>query len=445
LLIPQFRSSQKEQARLNAGHSFARFPICAPHSPLSGFRNAIWRTSIASYCFTLERLAKHILILYKRQSSLAKVGMKVLDNGRISSVQLLLLLFMADVSSAAIYVPAKIAATAGPDGWFSVSVPTFFYGVAIIGAVLTLAGRFPSKVFTEYLPEIIGKVPGKLLAAAYALFFINVSFGVLNEISSFIHIGFMGNTPLTVLGVVVAIVALYGAYLGIEAIARENAMITLTWVLIGALVLVLVAKDIDFSNFRPAFENGIMPALKGSYFDSPWRGEVFILLMLFPYLNQKHEAFKTALWLQGMNSVFGGVTMLVVIGVFGDLVTAHLIFPYNTLTRYISVGSFIERMDILVVVVWISGSLVKLALLYHSSGIATASTLGLKNYRATLIPIAIATVILSQTLHGTYFQLIDFMFKPWPIYAFTMELAIPAIILLVAVLRKKKDEGAAVQ
>jgi len=222
-------------------------------------------------------------------------------------------------------------------------------------------------------------------------------------------------------------------------------MFTIAWVLAGMLVLVLVAKDIDFSNFRPAFENGIMPALKGSYFDSPWRGEVFLLLMLFPYLNQKHEAFKTALWLQGLVSVFGGVTMLVIIGVFGDLVTAHLIFPYDTLTRYISVGGFLERMDILVVVVWLSGSLVKLALLYHSTGIATASTLGLKSYRATLVPIAIATVILSQMMHGTYFQLIDFMFKPWPIYAFIMELAIPSIILLVAVLRKIKDKAVAVQ
>jgi hypothetical protein len=37
------------------------------------------------------------------------------------------------------------------------------------------------------------------------------------------------------------------------------------------------------------------------------------------------------------------------------------------------------------------------------------------------------------------------MFKPWPIYAFIMELAIPSIILLVAVLRKIKDKAVAVQ
>lgn len=362
----------------------------------------------------------------------------MLDNGRISSVQLLLLLFMVEVSSTAIYAPAKIAEAAGPDGWFSVSIPTFFYGLAIVGVVLALARRFPSKVFTEYLPEIMGKIPGKLLAAAYALFLINISFGTLNETSSFIRIAFMSNTPLTALDIIGAIAALYGAYLGIEVIARGNGLIFPAWILIGVLVLVLVAKDINFNNLRPAFENGIMPALKGSYFNSPWRGEIFILLMLYPYLNQKNEAFKTALLQQGLNSVFAGVTMLVIVGVFGDLVTAHLVFPYNSLARYVSIGNFIERANSLVVVIWLFGTLMKLALLYHSAGIATASTLGLKSYRATLIPIAIATVILSRMLYGTYFQLINFIFKPWPIYAFIMELAIPAVILLVAVIRKKE-------
>ena len=369
----------------------------------------------------------------------------MLDKGRINSVQLLLLLFMMEVSSAAIYAPAKISEAAGPDGWLSVSIPVFFYGLVIVGIALALAGRFPSKVFTEYLPEIMGKIPGKLLAAAYVLFFINISFGTLNEISSFVHIAFMSGTPLTVLDIIGAIVALYGAYLGIEAIARENELIFPVWILIGTLVLALVAKDINFGNLRPVFENGMMPALKGSYVDSPWRGGAFIMFMLFPYLNQKNEAFKAAFLQQAMNSVFAGVTMLVIVGVFGTSVTAHLVFPYNSLARYISIGNFIERANILVVVIWLFGALVKLALLYHTAGIATASTLGLKQYRVTLIPIAVATVILSRVTQGTYLQLTTFIFGPWPIYAAIMELAVPAIILLVAMIRKKGTKAVAGQ
>jgi spore germination protein KB len=362
----------------------------------------------------------------------------VLDNGRISSVQLLLLLFMMEAATGVIYLPAKVAEAAGPDVWFAISIPTFFYGLLIAGVVLSLAGRFPSQVLTEYLPEVIGRAPGKLLAAIYALIFINFIFGTLSEGSSFIHTAFLSHSPLVVLDVMAAVAAVYGAYLGIEVIARQNQLVWPIWMFSLVVVLALVSRDIHLGNLRPVFENGILPALRGGYYEGPWRGEVAMLLMFFPYLNQKHEAFKTALWALGLLSIAAGVTMAVTLGVLGGPVTAHLAFPYNTLARYITVGGFIERMNILVVVVWLSGVVVKLALLYHSAGIAVASTLGLKNYRITLVPIAIASVILSQVIFGdAYFKLIAFMFRIWPPYAVTVELVIPGIILLVAVIRKK--------
>jgi spore germination protein KB len=282
-------------------------------------------------------------------------------------------------------------------------------------------------------------VPGKLLAAIYAAVFINFVFGTLNEGSTFMHTVFLSHTPMVVLDVMLATAAIYGAYLGIEVIARQNQLTWPLWMFSLIVVLSLVSKDFHLDNLRPVLENGLLPVLKAGYFNSPWTGEVAMLLMFFPYLNQKHEAFKTALGAVGLLAIAAGVTLMVTLGVLGGPVTAHLAFPYNTLARYVAVGGFIERMNILVVVVWLSGVVVKLALLYHSAGIAVASTLGLKNYRITLVPIAIASVILSKVIFGdAYFKLTSFMFKIWPPYAATVGLVIPAIILLVAVIRKKR-------
>ena len=118
----------------------------------------------------------------------------MLDNGRISSVQLFMLLFMMEMSAASIYLPTKIAEAAGPDGWFP-SLPAFFYGLLVVGVVLALAGRFPSLVFTDYLPEVLGRVPGKLLAGIYTLVYINYVFGALSVGSSFVHITILSHTP----------------------------------------------------------------------------------------------------------------------------------------------------------------------------------------------------------------------------------------------------------
>lgn len=267
----------------------------------------------------------------------------------------------------------------------------------------------------------------------------------MNEGSTFIQVHLLFLTPQTVLNTVLAVTAIYGAYLGIEVVARENGMILPVWLLMIVLLLSLAAKDINFSYLKPVFENGLLPILRAGLFHSGWRGEIFLMVMFYPYLNQKHEALKTGLVYLGVIMVVAGVTHAVIVGVFGDLVTAHLLFPFETLVEYISLGHFIERLEIVVIVFLTAAVIIKLAVIYHSAGIAVASTLGLKNYRITLIPIALITVVLSRVLYGTYLKLSSFLFYPWPIEALIVELAIPALILLIAVIRKKGGDRLAHQ
>jgi spore germination protein KB len=114
-----------------------------------------------------------------------------------------------------------------------------------------------------------------------------------------------------------------------------------------------------------------------------------------------------------------------------------MIFPYFILSQYISLFHFIERLETLVMIIWVGGVAVKLAVFIHSSAIAAAGALGLKSYRVTLLPIAVIMVILSRVLYDTFFKLFDFLIYTWPPYATVVELVIPALILLVAVIRKK--------
>ena len=130
-------------------------------------------------------------------------------------------------------------------------------------------------------------------------------------------------------------------------------------------------------------------------------------------------------------------------GVFGDTVTAHVIFPFVELARYIELTSFLERMEILVIVFLDFAVIIKLALLFHCTGIVAASTLSMKDYRITLIPIALITIILSRVQFGTYLKLSNFLFYILPITILILNLAIPALVLLIAVIRKKGGKAGA--
>jgi spore germination protein KB len=370
-----------------------------------------------------------------------KAGLSVLDNGRISSVQLLFILFTVVGATALLYAAPGLAAIAGPDGGIAAFLGGF-YGLLVVLVAVTLGKRFPAQVFTEYLPGILGRIPGKALAAVYTVMLIGLIVVNLGEGSFFIHILLFDLTPIAVLDTVLVVAAIYGAYLGIECIARQNGLASISWMLSLLLLCALAVQDMNFSNLKPVLENGLLPILRAGVFHSSFWGDGFILLLLFPYLNQKQEALKTGLLYLGSIMIIAGMVTAVNEGVFGDLVASHLVFPFEAMVGYISIGGFIERSESLFMLVFIVAIILKLAVFYHAAAIAVSSTLGLKSYRLTLIPIALITVILRGVLFPSYLKLVTFLFHPLPIYAAVVQFAIPALVLLVAALRKTPRPGA---
>jgi spore germination protein KB len=90
---------------------------------------------------------------------------------------------------------------------------------------------------------------------------------------------------------------------------------------------------------------------------------------------------------------------------------------------------------------WIGAIICKLAIFYHAAGIITADTLGLKNYRVTLLPVAVTSVVVSELFFGNFSKMVEFQFKFAPVSAVVLSLVVPTLILLFAVLRKKRSDS----
>ncbi len=354
----------------------------------------------------------------------------------ISSVQLMLLLYMTEVGTIFVILPAVVAQGAGPDGWISILVPATVYGLAVVFAGVNLAGYFPGQTLTEYLPRLAGRAPGKILAAAYAAFFIHIASLVLNEGSRFIHVTFFRETPLVPIDLLFAVVAAYGVYLGIEVIARQNELVLPLFFFMAILLIAFVIKDFHIINLLPMLEDGLLPVLKGSMAVAGWRGQVVMILMLFPYLNQKKEALQAATGMVIMAAITGFALYVTTIGVFGAPMVARMVFPVNELAAYISIGS-LERLEILTMIAWMSGVAIKLTVFYYASCVAVANTFGLKNYRKVIIPVVLLTVIVSEVFYRDYQQVFRYLSVFWPFEAYIFELIIPALLLLIAAIRKK--------
>ncbi len=362
----------------------------------------------------------------------------MLDKGRINSIQLLLLLVMAELATSLFTVPSRAIMAAGPDSWISLLVVTGLYGLLVAWVTLTLSQRFPTRVFTEYLPDIVGRVPGKILTAIFAILLMHISGGILSQGSAFVHIAFLRETPSLLLDMVFMGAAFYGAYLGIEVIARHTVLLFAFFTVSVLVVVLLVLPDVNIDNFLPVLENGYMPVILGAKDASAWRGEVFLILMFYPYLNLKQEASKAAYGTIIIAVVFSTLITMTVIGVFGSEVASTQLYTVFKLARYISIAQFIERIDILIVIIWIAGVILKLAIFQHAAGIAAATTLGVKNYRWPLLGSAIISTAMALIFFGNQAQFDYFFDKIWPLYAYSIELFFPALILILALLLNKK-------
>ncbi|MCL5038707.1 MAG: spore germination protein, partial [Firmicutes bacterium] len=95
------------------------------------------------------------------------------DRWTITPWQLISLIFGATVGVGILTLPREVDRIAGTAGWLS----TLLGGAIALGAawVMTfLIGRYPGRTYVEFIPEILGPVPGFLLVLLMLIYQISV-------------------------------------------------------------------------------------------------------------------------------------------------------------------------------------------------------------------------------------------------------------------------------
>lgn len=361
----------------------------------------------------------------------------MLNEEKISSTQLTFLLVTLVTATAWLFVPAITARAAAEDGWISVLVPATVFGVLVVVVCVSLGRRFPGRTVIEYSGDIVGKFGGKLIGLAYIFFFLHINAIIIREFGDFMVTAFMSETPLLVFNGVLVLLAAYAVRCGLEVICRANQFVFPLAVLSLFGLVAMVVGEMRLSNLIPVLDKGLLPVLKGALAPSSWRGEVVLLLMFLPYLNMPQKAQKAGI----VAVVFIGFVLALdtaaMIAVFGAEMSAHLTFPTLYLARYVNIGHFIERVEAIVMILWVSGIFIKVACFYHAGTLATSQWLGLQDYRPLILPLGIIQLVWSITLFENIRELVKFLGEIFPFYGFVFELALPGLLLLIAVVRKK--------
>jgi len=119
----------------------------------------------------------------------------------------------------------------------------------------------------------------------------------------------------------------------------------------------------------------------------------------------------------------------------GPEVTAGWFFPTLNGVRMIHLANFLERMDAFIMVVWVSGDLIKISVYYWAAVLGSAQWLKLKDYKPLVLPVEVILLALSIMAHDSVMDL--FVYTGTfvsPVLAI-FEVVIPILLLVVAMIR----------
>lgn len=360
----------------------------------------------------------------------------MIEKGKISAQQMGIMMYPVIVGTGIISVPAATAKYAHNDLWLSPFWASFL-GFIPIYIAFQLHKFYPKQTIIQYSEQITGRILGKILGFIYLVFYIQMNGGGIRIYSEFINGAFLPKTPQILVSLTMVLVCSFAVRGGIEVLARVAQFFIPLYVLSIVILIILLLPELDYKNMLPILENGLMPSLKGSIVPGGWFAEFLLVAFLFPYLSDTEKGRK---W--GKISVFSVlitfiVTNFLILFLFGGT-TSRYLYPLFSASRYISVAGFLEHLESILMAMWVAGTFIKFSVVLYAIVLCAAQLLNLSDYRPIVFPLGFLNILFS--MWGTPNKMVEseYNFIVFPIYSFFVQILIPLMLLIIAVLRKKR-------
>ena len=316
---------------------------------------------------------------------------------------------------------------------------------AIIGMVLAIpmlliysriVSIFQGKDLFEILEILFGKYIGRFIAILYIWYTFLLGILVIRNFGDFVDTLGMPETPVFAMEFALGLVCIIAVRLGIETIGRTSAyFITMVFIVL-LLVQILVTPLLNYDYILPILYNGPMPVLEAGFFAFTFPfAETVILICVFFSLKTKKSARKVFLW----GLLLGGTTIFMLtirnVMVLGKSIDMYF-FPSYIVVGDISVGNFLQRLEVTVVFVFVIAAFVKISISLLATCRGIQRVFHLEDYRSVAIQVGLLMVYFAYIFFNNIMDMKDWV-RIYSFYAIPYQTIIPIVMWIVAEFRKK--------
>lgn len=339
-------------------------------------------------------------------------------------------------------IPREIVGVAGRDAWLSVLLGGVVL-FAMIFLLLALAKRFQNLNFFQYAGDVWGKPIGWAIILAVFIYWLVFLVMALNEFSWINQILFLPTVPILIPKLLIALGAAALVSYGFVVMARFFQLMLIFIVVPFMGVFILTLPNINWENFFPLLEHGLLPVLEGIiYFLAIFQGMTGIILIFYPFFEKPAALLKPALFGMGLIFLLVLIETVGAIGVLGIENINESAWPgVDTITVIELPGFPVERFELWLTLPWIIGIFTtwSLTLYFLTYGIMQMFTLWPKK-KAVIYATALVVCLLGYLIPN--FTWIIKIREAFSLSTIGFVYMIPVLTLLVSLLRKKGGSGA---
>lgn len=352
---------------------------------------------------------------------------------RLTAYQFYTIMFLLPYGSAVLLYLSPETKT---DIWIGILA----YGIIFIliqMIYISLFNKYPKDSIVMYLPKIYGKIIGYILGIIYIWYFSYVAYRVLRDFMELTTSYNLIRTPMFVIGIVFMIVIIYSVYKGIENIGNMAQLAFI--IIIGSsillwILLIITGNVLKFNNVLPILKDGLMSVLlKGWKISLLPYSEFVAMTMIYPFVLQKIKIKKTVIFATITEAIMLALNNILFIFALGYEFASSNYYPLLETLRLVHIGDFLNRLDVLFIVILMLGGFFKISIFMYCSVLGTVQLFNIKKWGllCVIFGILICASSITMSMINTYPKHLSTGLNHLPI-----SVGIPLISLIVYYVKK---------
>ncbi|WP_339157259.1 endospore germination permease [Paenibacillus sp. FSL W8-0186] len=299
----------------------------------------------------------------------------------------------------------------------------------------------PNETIIQYGSSIVGKVPHAFFILVIAVMNLLLASLNLRELEDFLIQVYLPGTPSWLIALMFGFCVAYCVRSGVTTIFRAALGIFVISILgfVGIPFMVTQAMRIEV---LPALINQLdLKEVGTTVYDCVTIfGEFAFLFLIMPYIKTPKKVYRTVALTILSSTVIILSHIIPILMILGPQLAANLTYPDLDLVRSLRTGSFVETLDPILIILWLTSLFIKVSFMIFIAVYAISLLVKLPDHKPLALSFTAFSCILSMLIVRSQIEVNYLLLEGLPPLLIFIEFVIPVIYWTANGIKSRKNK-----